>query len=152
MKQLFLGFFAMMLVSFSFAQRQNPVSWNYEAKKKSADTYEIVLTATVEHPWHIYSQNTGKGGPIPTTVAFKANPLVIQTGKVKEQGKLEKVFDKNFNTDVLYYSDKVLFVQTVKVKGGGRIKTNLSGTVEYMVCDDSQCLPPVKKSFDLKLQ
>lgn len=132
------------------AQMKNPVSWDYQAVKKSADTYEIVLTATVEHPWHIYSQNTGKGGPIPTAVTFKPNPLVTKNGKVKENGKLEKVFDKNFKTDVLYYSDKVQFVQLVKVKAG--IKTNLSGTVEYMVCDDSQCLPPTKKTFDLKLQ
>jgi thiol:disulfide interchange protein DsbD len=150
MKRLSLSVIALLVTAFSFAQRQNPVSWNYEAIKKSADTYEIVLTATVEEPWHIYSQNTGKGGPIPTAVVFKPNPLVTKTGKVKELGKLEKVFDKNFNTDVLYFSDKVKFVQLVKVKGG--IKTNLSGTVEYMVCDESQCLPPVKKSFDLKLQ
>lgn len=150
MKRLSLSVIALLVTAFSFAQRQNPVSWNYEAIKKSVDTYEIVLTATVEEPWHIYSQNTGKGGPIPTAVVFKPNPLVTKNGKVKEQGKLEKVFDKNFNTDVLYFSDKVKFVQLVKVKGG--IKTNLSGTVEYMVCDESQCLPPVKKSFDLKLQ
>ncbi|HEY1019570.1 MAG TPA: protein-disulfide reductase DsbD domain-containing protein [Sediminibacterium sp.] len=150
MKRLSLSVIALLVTAFSFAQRQNPVSWNYEAIKKSADTYEIVLTATVEEPWHIYSQNTGKGGPIPTAVVFKPNPLVTKNGKVKELGKLEKVFDKNFNTDVLYFSDKVKFVQLVKVKGG--IKTNLSGTVEYMVCDESQCLPPVKKSFDLKLQ
>eukprot|EP01136_Pigoraptor_vietnamica_P007493 Opistho-1_new@41733 len=150
MKRLSLSVIALLVTAFSFAQRQNPVSWNYEAIKKTADTYEIVLTATVEEPWHIYSQNTGKGGPIPTAVMFKPNPLVTKNGKVKELGKLEKVFDKNFNTDVLYFSDKVKFVQLVKVKGG--IKTNLSGTVEYMVCDDSQCLPPVKKSFELKLQ
>lgn len=150
MKRLSLSVIALLVTAFSFAQRQNPVSWNYEAIKKSADIYEIVLTATVEEPWHIYSQNTGKGGPIPTAVVFKPNPLVTKNGKVKELGKLEKVFDKNFNTDVLYFSDKVKFVQLVKVKGG--IKTNLSGTVVYMVCDDSQCLPPVKKSFELKLQ
>lgn len=150
MKKLVLSVIALLVTAFSFAQRQNPVSWNYEAIKKTADTYEIVLTAMVEEPWHIYSQNTGKGGPIPTAVVFKPNPLVTKNGKVKELGKLEKVFDKNFNTDVLYFSDKVKFVQLVKVKGG--IKTNLSGTVEYMVCDDSQCLPPVKKSFELKLQ
>jgi len=129
---------------------QNPVNWSYEAKKKSAGVYDVIITAEVESPWHIYSQNTGKGGPIPTTVNFKGNPLVSREGKVKEVGKLEKVFDKNFNTDVLFYGDKVQFVQTVKVKGG--IKTNYSGTVEYMVCNDERCLPPVKKSFEVRLQ
>ncbi len=133
-----------------FAQMSNPVTWTYEAKKKSADTYEIVATAQIANPWHIYSQNTGKGGPIPTQFSFKKNPLVNLAGKPKEVGKLEKVYDNNFKTDVLFYSNKVQFVQTVKVKGAA--KTNLSGTVEYMVCDDSQCLPPTKKSFELKLQ
>lgn len=150
MKKVIFSVLAVMTGLVAFAQRQNPVSWDFEAKKKSAGVYEIILTANVEHPWHIYSQNTGKGGPVPTSIVFKPNPLVSKQGSAKEVGKLEKVFDKNFNTNVLYFSDKVQFVQTVKVKGN--IKTNLSGTVEYMVCDDSQCLPPAKKTFDLKLQ
>jgi DsbC/DsbD-like thiol-disulfide interchange protein len=150
MKKVVLTIFSAVITVMAIAQAQNPVSWNYEAKKKTADMYDIIITATVDHPWHIYSQNTGKGGPVPTSIIIKPNPLVTKNGVVKEVGKLEKVFDKNFNTNVLFYSDKVEFIQTVKVKSG--IKTNLSGTVEYMVCDDSQCLPPVKKSFDLKLQ
>lgn len=150
MKKIVFLFISVMMVSLSFAQMKNPVNWNYEAKKKAKGVYEIVLTATVEHPWHIYSQNTGKGGPVPTSISFKKNPLISTSGNFKEVGKLEKIFDKNFNTDVLFYSDHVSFVQTVKVKND--IKTNLSGTVEYMVCDDSQCLPPVKKTFALTLQ
>jgi thiol:disulfide interchange protein DsbD len=143
-------FAALMLVGFStlHAQVKNPVQWQFEAKKKGVD-YEIVLTATVDKPWHIYSQNTGKNGPVPTTFSFKKNPLVTISGKVIETGKLEKVYDKNFSTDVLFYSNKVVFVQLVKVKAG--VKTNVSGTVEYMVCDDEQCLPPTKKAFDIKL-
>jgi thiol:disulfide interchange protein DsbD len=143
-------FAALMLVGFStlHTQVKNPVQWQFEAKKKGVD-YEIVLTATVDKPWHIYSQNTGKNGPVPTTFSFKKNPLVTISGKVIETGKLEKVYDKNFSTDVLFYSNKVVFVQLVKVKAG--VKTNVSGTVEYMVCDDEQCLPPTKKAFDIKL-
>lgn len=151
MKKSIVTFCLFAIMGTALGQIQNPVSWNYEAKKKSADTYEITLTANVEHPWHIYSQNTGKDGPVPTKISYKNNPLVtVPKGCAKEIGKLEKIFDKNFNTEVLFYSDKVQFVQTVKVKGG--IKTNLNGTVEYMVCDDNKCLPPVKKSFELKLQ
>lgn len=147
MKKIIFSLFLTVLAGVVFGQ--DPVSWSYEAKKKSADTYEIVITAEVDAPWHLYSQNTGKGGPIPTTIKFKTNPLVSVTGKVNEVGKLEKTYDKNFKTNVLYYSEKVQFVQTVKLKG--KVKTNVSGTVEYMVCDDSQCLPPTKKNFDLKL-
>ena len=130
------------------AQVQNPVKWKYEAKKKGVN-YEVVITATVDKPWHIYSQNTGKNGPVPTTITFKTNPLITLNGKVKEAGKLEKIYDKNFQTDVLFYSGSVVFTQIIKVKAG--VKTNISGTVEYMVCDDEKCLPPTKKTFDIKL-
>lgn len=151
MKKILFTVVCMVMAGLGFAQAQSPVKWTYEARKKSAGVYEVTVTADVEGPWHIYSQNTGKGGPIATSIKFKNNPLVIvPKTNAKEIGKLEKVFDKNFNTNVLYFSDKVQFVQTVKVKGG--IKTNLSGTVEYMVCNDSKCLPPVKKSFELKLE
>ena len=70
-------------------------------------------------------------------------------GKAAEKGKLEKFYDKNFKTNVLYYANSVVFVQTVKIRGTA--KTSLTGTVDYMVCDDEQCLPPKKQSFDIKL-
>src|SRR5262249_8249363 len=127
-----------------------PVNWTFNVTKKGAGTYELMLTASVQPAWHIYSQNTGKGGPLPTGVTFKANPLITINGKAKEVGKLEKAYDQNFKTNVLYYSNRLQLVQTVRVKGA--TKTNITGTIEYMVCDDHQCLPPAKKSFNLALQ
>ncbi len=138
-----------MIAGMATAQIKDPVSWTFEAKKKSADTYEVVLSANIQGKWHIYSQKTGKGGPIPTKVSFKANPLLNITGEVKEVGKIEKYMNEIFQTDVLYLSNKVQYVQTVKLKG--KAKTNITGTIDYMVCDDSQCLPPAKKTFDIKL-
>lgn len=149
MKKIVFVFALMFFFSYIHAQIKDPVSWKYEAVKKSGDTYELVITATVEKPWHIYSQNTGAGGPVPTNFTFKKNPLVDLSGKTQEVGKLQKTYDNNFKTNVLYYSGQVVFKQLVKVKGN--VKTNVSGVVEYMVCDDQQCLPPTKKSFEIKL-
>jgi len=150
MKKILFVVIGMLSCSlFVSAQIKNPVDWKYEAKKKEGG-YQIVITATVKKPWHIYSQNTGKSGPVPTEIKFSPNPLVKLEGSVKETGKLEKIYDNAFHTDVLFYSNTVVFTQEVKVKPG--IKTNITGTVEYMVCNDEQCLPPTKKSFDIKLQ
>jgi len=149
MKKLFLFVVVSLVVSGVYSQIKDPVSWKYEARKISAQVYELSITATVERPWHIYSQNTGKGGPVPTKFTFKTNPLISIAGATKESGKLEKTFDKNFNTNVLSYANKVEFVQTVKLKS--KVKTSISGAVEYMVCDDQQCLPPTTKKFDIKL-
>lgn len=149
MKKLLGLFLALLSVAFVSAQIKDPVSWTFEAKKKSADSYEVVITANIPKPWHMYSQNMPSGGPVPTKLVFNPNPLVKPQGKPKEQGKLEKINDKIFGMEVLFFSGKVMYTQIVKVKPG--IKTNVAGYVNYMVCDDEQCLPPTKKQFDIKL-
>jgi len=131
------------------AQRMNPVNWSFQAVKKADKQYDVVLTANVEAPWHIYSQFVKKG-PIPTTIEFKANPLVQIKGVAKEIGKLEKNFDKNFDAEISYYSDKVQFVQSVILKVAS--KTKLSGTIDYTVCNDEKCLPPISMPFEVVLQ
>ncbi len=134
----------------SFAQMEKPVNWTFTAKKLPGNKYEISMTANLSKPWHIYSQNTPDGGPEPTKFTFSPNALVSLTGKTTEQGKLQKIHDKNFGVDVLFYSNKVNFVQIVTVKGP--IKTNISGNVYYMVCDDSKCLPPTEVPFNIALK
>jgi thiol:disulfide interchange protein DsbD len=154
MKKLLIALFALIVSIGSFAQPKDPVIWKYEVVKKSGNTYNLVITASVPKPWHIYSQNTPKGGPIPTKININTNPLItISSGKANEVGKQEKILDKNFSpkgVEVLFYSEQVQFVKSITLKGA--VKTNISGSVEYMVCDDSQCLPPTKKSFDIKIQ
>ena len=141
--------FSIFCFSFIKAQPKDPVSWSYEAKKKDDKTYDLIITATMPKPWHIYSQNTGEGGPIPTSITFNTNPLIVKQGKVVETGKLEKSFDENFKTNVLSYSNKVVFTQTIKLKTAA--KTTVTGKVDYMTCNDQMCLPPTKKAFTIKL-
>jgi thiol:disulfide interchange protein DsbD len=130
-------------------QRLNPVKWTFEAVKKSDKQYDIVFTANVEAPWHIYSQFVKKG-PVPTKIIFKKNALVMVKGTAKELGKLEKRFDKNFGAEIAYFSNKVQFIQTVNLRAAG--KTSLVGEVEYMVCNDERCLPPTKVPFEVTIQ
>ncbi len=132
----------------TFAQIKDPVKWS-ASSKKTADGYVVVLTATLPKPWHIYSQHTGEGGPVATTFEFSKNPLITLDGKVQEKGVMKEQYDKLFETKVKYYGDKVEFEQPLKVRGN--VKTNIAVTVEYMTCDDSQCLPPTKKTFNVSL-
>ena len=142
--------FAMLVISFtSFCQKKDHVQWSFESRKKSDNKYEVVLRATIAEPWHIYSQLTPKGGPLPTQITFASNPITLIEGSAKEVGKLETHHDKNFGVDVKYFSDHVDFVQTIKRKG--TVKTTVRGSIEYMICDDTKCLPPVKKSFTVEI-
>jgi thiol:disulfide interchange protein DsbD len=63
-------------------------------------------------------------------------------------GKLHKSYDKNFDSVLKYYENKVDFEQYVKVKDG---TPSIRGTLEYMVCDNHQCLPPKDIDFNIKL-
>lgn len=143
--------FVLLLTGFvANAQVQDPVKWNYKLKKVNATTYEVHVTATIDKGWHIYSQTTPDGGPVPTTIKFAKNPLVTLAGKAKEVGKLEQRHEELFGVDVKQFSNSVSFVQVIKVKAA--VKTSVIGTVEFMVCNDTQCLPPTTNKFSLSIQ
>ena len=132
---------------------QGPVQWQCKARKISDKTWEIRLTAQVDEPWHIYSQQTPEGGPLPTKVRFTKNPLLLMQGKLKEEGDMEMYHEEVFDVDVYAYTGKVTFVQVVKIKAAkGAIKTNLAGSIEYMACTHEQCLAPATYRFTVTLK
>ena len=148
MKKLLVLFCSIVFAMNVHAQKPNPVKWTFTAIKKSDKQYEVVASATIDAPWHMYSQFVS-GGPIPTSFTFSKNPLIQLAGKTKEKGKLQKMYDKNFKTELSFFSDKVDFIQTVNLKVAS--KTNLVGMVEYSICNDDRCLPPAKVSFEVAL-
>lgn len=142
-------FALLMLAGFSAqAQISEPVKWTYSAKKVSDKVYDIYITAILDKTWHLYSQDAGEG-PEPTSFTFVNNPIVKLDGDVKEVGTLEKAFDPNFNSVLKFYSNKVDFVQRVKLKTSAN--TIFRGSVTFMVCNDKKCLPPRQVPFTVNL-
>jgi thiol:disulfide interchange protein DsbD len=148
MKNITFGCCFLLVYLQSFSQT-SPVKWTFSAKKKTSGEYTVYLAAMVPSPWHIYSQNTPSGGPLPTKITFSKNPLLSITDNAAEEGKAKTIHDKNFGVDVIYFQNDAKFVQTVTLKAA--VKTSLHGTVEYMVCNDNKCLPPVTIPFDIIL-
>ena len=144
MKRLLTAICLFALPYLASAQIENPVKWSFTAKKINATTYELHMTATVESGWHLYAQEAGEG-PVPTSFKLTKNPLVTPEGKIAEVGKVHKAFDKNFNSELKYYENQVDFVQKVTVKG--KAATKVKGSVEFMTCDDHECLPPKSVDF-----
>lgn len=144
-------FIVIAALSFGFASAQSPVSWSFSSKKIANDQYEIYLVATIQDGWHLYSQDQPKDAiAMPTTFKFTKNPFLNFEGKVKEQGKLEKYKDEVLDVSANQYSDKVSFVQKVKLKG--KAKTNVSGNLTFQTCDDKKCLPPKTVNFSIALK
>ena len=142
---LSLFLFATMAVS-----AQNPVTWTFTSKKLADNSYEIHMTATIEKGWHLYSQIQPEDAVAdPTTFTITNNPLIELSGKIKEVGKMQKFHDKELEISANQYSEKVDFVQIIKLKG--KVKTSFNGTVEFQTCDDKKCLPPKTINFKVAL-
>ena len=151
MKVKFTGLFiiiSLMMTCSLSAQVLSPVKWSFSVNKISNVESELVFTATMDKGWHLYSQDIPEGGPIPTSFHIEKGMGFFLTGKVTEPKAIE-VFDKQFDMKVKYFSNSVEFRQKVKVMSAKPVE--VKGYVEYMCCNDEQCLPPNEVPFTLKL-
>ncbi len=129
------------------AQFPNPVKWSFDQEQISDEETLLRFNAKIDKGWHLYSQFIEDGGPIPTTFYFDDNNKVELIGKVSEEGELEEKFDPNFEMKLKWFSNEVIFTQKVKAKAG----TKITGELEFMVCDDEQCLPPDLIPFEFSI-
>lgn len=139
----------LVTANFALAQSSKQVKWTYTVKKVADKTYEVHMTATVNAKWHIYAQDAGVEGPLPTAFTFTKNPLLSLDGKVKEVGKLISKKEEVWGGNVNFYEKSVDFVQVVKLKGN--VKTSVAGKVAFMVCNDRECLAPSDVDFSVNV-
>ncbi|RZL32061.1 MAG: sugar transporter [Pedobacter sp.] len=132
----------------AFAQLENPVTWSYVAKKTGKNEATVYLRATMEDGWHIYSQNVKPGGPNKTSFKFTPSKDYTLVGTTAEPKPISK-FEKVFNMNVDYFDDRVTFTQKIKLNKG---TTTVKGTLNYMVCNDSSCLPPKDVAFSIPVK
>lgn len=150
MKHLILALSTVFFVNLVSAQNLNPVAWTFSSKKLNEKEYEVMMTAKLQEGWHIYAQTQPSDAIAqPTSINFNKNPLLTLNGKVKEVGNLEKYKDKTLDVSANQYSNQVVFVQKVVMKG--KAKTNVTGKLEYQTCNDEKCLPPKTISFSIAL-
>lgn len=139
MKKVLLPLSLLAIGNIAFAQSGKQVQWSYTAKKIADKTYEVHMKAAINNGYHLYAQDMSGKALAPTTFTFTKNPLTYFDGKVKENGNLIKKFEPVLKQDVKYYEKDVDFIQLVKLKGN--VKTNITGKVEFTVCNDTHCLP-----------
>ena len=123
------------------AQILEPVKWSTSVQKVSDSEYKLISKATIESDWHLYSQNVPEDGPIPTSFAYDdfngAFKFIDDTSE--ETG--QTIDDPVFQMKIKFFEKSAIFIQKVEVLGK---ETTVNGLVEFMVCDDSRCLPPTE--------
>lgn len=138
------------LLSGSTTIAQSPVNWSFTSKKIDDSKYEIHLTAKIKNGWHVYATKQPSSAiAFPTTIKFGKNPFVELRGAVKESGDMHKITEPELETESWQFAQEVSFIQVVKLKK--KIKTNLTGTIEFQACTDKHCLPAKTVRFDIPL-
>lgn len=147
MKQFFLiNIFTLFTFSI-FSQFQ--VKWDITTEKINEENVTLIFEAKIDKGWHLYSQFLGeKEGPIPTTFIYKENPNITIVGEAKEIG-VKTHFDKVWEFDVSYFDEQARFEQKIHLSNPK--ESILEGEIEFMICNESECMPPTIFPFKIDL-
>lgn len=132
------------------SQILDPVHWSSKINSLGNQEYELILTATMDKEWCIYSQISDPDAAIPTEISLEKAGGLELIGKVEERGNLKKAAEPLFDNKILAkYYDKVDFVQKFKIKGN---VTSIKASAYFMSCNSETCIPPTSKEFYLSLK
>lgn len=129
------------------SQLADPIEWEATVEQENDSIYNLIFTAKLEEGWHLYSQEVDENGPIPTTFTFTSKEGIELLGNVVEPN-VAAIYDDVFEMDIKFFEDEAVFIQRVKVLDPYAV---VEVEVEFMVCDDEQCLPPDTVPFQISL-
>lgn len=147
MKKIFSFFLLSLFVLTTFAQIQEPVTFNVSFNKISDTEAEIVFNGQIDPGWHVYSTELGDGGPISATFNVDKISGAKVENKLLPVGKEISAYDRMFDMQVRYFENTAKFVQKVLLEGG---PYQIDGYLEYGSCNDENCLPPAQVEFSFK--
>jgi len=138
---VFLLFFSVAFVKVN-AQILEPVKWTAKIEKKSDTNFILIFDGVIEKDWHVYSQFTPDGGPLPLEIAFKnqkGNYNLV--GKAKE-GKTRTAFNDIFGVNETFFEGKAHIEQEIALINPG-LKT-VDVEFDFQVCKEV-CINSNKK-------
>jgi thiol:disulfide interchange protein DsbD len=134
MKKLLLLLFTFLVYTNGISQILDPVKWKSKTEKISETEFNLVLEGTIDNGWHVYSQFTPDGGPIPLELKFaKSAGNYELVGKTKES-KTKKEFNSVFEVDEIFFEKKVVLTQKVKIVNSKTRSIKLK--IDYQACKE----------------
>src|SRR5690606_16888465 len=114
----------------------------------SDSEYNLISKAKIPTGFHLYSQDVQDGGPIPTSFIYDDSEgnFKIIGNTTEEEGQM--VNDPVFEMEIKYFEDTAIFKQKVKINESVSV---IHGFVEFMICDDTRCSPPIEEDLEFKI-
>jgi thiol:disulfide interchange protein DsbD len=132
-----------------FSQIEDPLKWATSVEKTSDTEFVLVSTATIDDGWHLYAQEVPEDGPIATSFTFEnaKNDYSLKGNTTEQEGIT--IDDPVFDMNIKFFENTAVFKQKIQTKSDLNF---IKGVVEFMVCDDTKCLPPteIELVFNLK--
>ncbi|WP_338408453.1 cytochrome c biogenesis protein CcdA [uncultured Flavobacterium sp.] len=137
-------FLLIAFLAFANANSQilDPVKWTTKIEKKSENTYLLTFNGIIENDWHMYSQYTPDGGPLPLEMIFinqKGNFNLV--GKAKE-GKTTTAYNDIFEVNETFFVKNAQIQQEISILNPKIPKIEVD--LNYQVCKES-CINLEKK-------
>ncbi len=146
-RSLLFSLIGLLAVFTAGAQIQEPIKWTEEVKMTSATDGVLTLRAAIDPGWHLYGFDIPDGGPKSTTITLNDVSGVKWIGEPTPSVKpIEKV-DMIFHMKLSWWENSVTFTQRFKLDGVSG--ANITGTISFMGCNDTQCLSPSKYAIDV---
>ncbi len=130
------------------AQIVEPITWDSHLEKKNDSIYKLIFTAKLDKGWHLYAQDVAEGGPIPTNFTFNNSPTTYELVGETSEPNVPTYYDEVFGMEIKYFEKEAVFFQTIKIIDPEAI---IEVEVEFMVCNDSMCLPPDTIPFQISV-
>ena len=144
-----LLYFILFIATGLNAQILEPVKWSFSTEQINDTEFDLVFKADIEHKWHLYSQDIPMTPPA-TSFTFNPDTSYELIGKTKEESDVIEEYDPNFEMTLKFFANEAVFKQRVKVLSSSPAK--VTGSLEFMCCDDTKCLPPTDVDFEFELK
>lgn len=139
-----------VLMSLVASAQPNLVKWKASTSHIKDNIYEIVLDAKIEKGWHMYDMGPyDLNGPNATIVKATSLEGATAEGAAFQKLKPTKVFDEVYKLEIGYFDGRARFAQKVKLN---KEDATVKMYVEWMICDDTSCMPPTDSTFTIKIK
>lgn len=135
-KYLLVASLLLSIPSLALAQLEKPVKWSFYAKKVNPTEAIIYIKAKIGGNWHIYAQAVKQEA---MKLKFNYNPSkdFSLIGKTTETSPIKK-YDNVVKMELAYFEKEAIFTQKIKLNKSSVL---VKAKVEFMACNDQQCLP-----------
>jgi thiol:disulfide interchange protein len=147
MKKLLFSLITFLAFANVNSQILDPAKWTKKIEKKSDNTYLLTFDAVIENDWHLYSQFTPDGGPLPLEVNFKnAKGNYTLVGKAKES-KTRTAYNDIFEVNETFFEKKAQIQQLIQITNPKAFSVEVE--LNYQVCKEV-CIN-VEKKFSFSI-